>query len=90
MELLFHVSEVIFITLRYQIKCARYSDKKFCGNSSWTLTIIVETSQKLEEKSLNLNNKIDPYRSGAYTVNSKFHFIRSFFEYLARFLSFHV
>ena len=65
MELLFHVSEVIFITLRYQIKCARYSDKKFCGNSSWTLTIIVETSQKLEEKSLNLNNKIDPYRSGA-------------------------
>ena len=28
------------------------------------------------------------YRSG--TVNSKFHLIRSFFEYLARFLSFHV
>ena len=33
------------------------------------------------------------YRSGTVnsnTVNSKFHFIRSFFEILARFLSFHV
>ena len=33
------------------------------------------------------------YRSGTVnsnTVNSKFHLIRSFFEYLARFLSFHV
>ena len=32
------------------------------------------------------------YRSGTVnsnTVNSKFHLIRSFFEYLARFLSFH-
>ena len=33
------------------------------------------------------------YRSGTVnsnTVNSKFHLIRSFCEYLARFLSFHV
>ena len=36
---------------------------------------------------------VSSYRSGtvnANTVNSKFHLIRSFFEYLARFLSFHV
>ena len=37
--------------------------------------------------------KVMFYRSGTVnsnTVNSKFHLIRSFFEYLARFLSFHV
>ena len=36
---------------------------------------------------------IGPYRSGTVnsnTVNSKFHLIRSFFEILARILSFHV
>ena len=32
--------------------------------------------------------KMKRYRSG--TVNSKFHLIRSFFEIVARFLSFHV